>query len=87
MKPDEQPGIPDYSRNFVLKLQVDCMKTQGEIALRYLDIENRQSRKNQTKLNMFGHSPNLTKLAFLSETQLHRSSEAFKLIHIPALRY
>ena len=43
---------PDNPRNIVLKLQVDCMKTQGDISLRILDIENRRTSKNQTKLNM-----------------------------------
>ena len=35
----------------MLKLQVDCMKTQGEIALQHRKIK---TRKNQSKLNMFG---------------------------------
>ena len=28
---------PDYLRNIVLELQVNCMKTQGEIALRHTE--------------------------------------------------
>ena len=39
----------DYLRNILLLLQFDCMKTQGEIAPRFLDIDNRKTRKNQTK--------------------------------------
>ena len=42
---------PDYPRNIVVKLQVDCKKTQREITHRFLDKENRKTRKNQTKLN------------------------------------
>ena len=41
---------PDYPRSIVLKLQVNCVKTQGEIALRFFYIEKRKT--NQTKLNM-----------------------------------
>ena len=50
---------PDYPRSIMLKLRVDCMKTKGEIAHRFLDIGNRKTRKNETKLNMFGYSPNI----------------------------
>ena len=39
----------DYPRNIVLKLQVDCMKTQGELALRFLDIET--EKRERTKQN------------------------------------
>ena len=48
-----------YITEHCVKLLVGCMKSQGVIVLRVLDIESRKTRKNQTKLNMFGQSPNV----------------------------
>ena len=61
---------PDYLKNIVLKWQVDRMQTQGEISLRFVDIENRKTRKNRRKLSMFRHSPNIiAKWSYFANTQ------------------
>ena len=49
---------PDYSRHIVLKLQFDCMKTQGAIALRHSEITTKK-KVLRSKLNMFRHNPNI----------------------------
>ena len=48
---------PDYPRNTVLKMQVNCIKTQVEIAIQFLDIKKKKNENEPN--NMFGHSPNI----------------------------
>ena len=43
---------PDYPRNIVFKLIIDCIETQGETALLFLDIENRKNEKEPNRLGL-----------------------------------
>ena len=50
--------LDDYSGNVVSKFHVELMNIQGEIAS-YIYLHRIISLKNQTKISIFWHSPNI----------------------------